>query len=71
MGFSKKNSNLFVPVHIDKSVQSMKFKIRSISMKFHNVPSFEENSLTLNYQFSILFGETLKFVACMNTYSWK
>ena len=33
--------------------------------------SFQENRLTLNYQFSsILFEETPKFEACMNTYSW-
>ena len=42
------------------------------SMKFHIVLSFEANGMTLNYPFStILFEETPKFEACMNTYSWK
>ena len=42
------------------------------SMKFYSNISFDENGLTLNYWFSsILFEETVKFEACMNTYSWK
>ena len=39
------------------------------SMKFCTALSFEANGLTLNYQFSILFEETPKFEACMNTNS--
>ena len=42
------------------------------SMKFCSVLNFVTNGLILNYQFStILSKETLKFEACMNTYSTK
>ena len=40
------------------------------SKKFHSVLSFEVNGLILNYWFSSILSKlTLKFEACMDTYS--